>query len=80
MINLNLTEFLKEDVMWPFKRKKVHANVEVIEPKTIGLTMLVNLELKNLADQNLSIKTKCMAIHNMLRRYRELGYEIDIKR
>ena len=66
--------------MWPFKRKKVCADVEVIEPKTIGLTMLVNLELKNLAEQDLSIKTKCMAIHNMLRRYRECGYEIDIKR
>ena len=66
--------------MWPFKRKKVRADVEVIEPNTIGLTLLVNSELKNLANQNLSIKTKCMVIHNMLRRYRELGYEIDIKR
>lgn len=65
--------------MWPFKRKKVYADVEVVEPKSIGLTMLVNLELKQLADQNLSIKTKCMAIHNMLRRYRERGYEIDVK-
>lgn len=66
--------------MWPFKRKKVCADVEVIEPKSIGLTMLVNLELKQLANQNLSIKTNCMAIHSMLKRYRERGYEIDIKR
>jgi len=53
--------------MWPFKRKKVYADVEVVEPKSIGLTMLVSLELKQLADHDLSIKTKCMAIHNMLR-------------
>ena len=66
--------------MWPFKRKKVYVDVEVIEPKELSLTPLVSLELKNLANQNLSIKSKCMAIHNMLRRYRELGYEIDVKR
>jgi hypothetical protein len=66
--------------MWPFKRKKVYVDVEVVEPKSIGLTMLVNLELKQLADQNLSIKSKCMAIHCMLRRYKERGYEIDVKR
>ena len=66
--------------MWPFKRKKVYVDVEVIEPKKLSLTPLVSLELKNLANQNLSIKSKCMAIHNMLRRYRELGYEIDVKR
>jgi hypothetical protein len=63
--------------MWPFKRKKVY--VEVIEPKKLSLTPLVNAELKQLANQNLSIKTKCMAIHNMLRRYRERGYEIDVR-
>ena len=66
--------------MWPFKRKKVYADVEVIEPKKLNLTPLVNLELKSLANQNLSIKSKCMAIHNMLIRYGELGYEIDVKR
>jgi hypothetical protein len=63
---------------WPFKRKKVHANVEVVEPKTLSLDMIMNMELRNLSDQNLSIKTKCMAIHNTLRRYRELGYKIDV--
>ena len=66
--------------MWPFKRKKVYADVEVVEPKTLSLDMIVNMELRNLSDQNLSIKTKYMAIHNTLRRYRELGYEIDVNR
>lgn len=65
--------------MWPFKRKKVYADVEVIEPKKLSLDMIVNMELRNLSNQNLSIKTKCMAIHNMLKRYRELGYEIDVR-
>lgn len=65
---------------WPFKRKKVYADVEVVEPKSIGLTMLVNLELKQMANQNLPIKTKCMAIHSTIRRYKERGYEIDVKR
>jgi hypothetical protein len=66
--------------MWLFKRKKVYVDVEVIEPKKLSLTPLVNLELKNLANQNLSVKSTRMAIHNMLRRYRELGYEIDVMR
>lgn len=65
--------------MWPFKRKKVYVDVEVIEPKKLSLTPLVNLELKKLANQNLSIKSKRMAIHNMLRRYRKRGYEIDVR-
>jgi hypothetical protein len=66
--------------MWPFKRKKVYVDIEVIEPKKLRLTPLVNLEIKNLANQNLSIKSKRMAIYNMLRRYRERGYEIDVSR
>lgn len=67
--------------MWPFKRKKkIYVEAEVIEPKELGLTPFVNLELKRLANQNLSITSKCMAIHNMLRRYKELGYKIDVRR
>jgi hypothetical protein len=65
--------------MWLFKRKKVYVDVEVIEPKKLSLTPLVNLELKSLANQSLSIQSKCMAIHNMLRRYKDLGYEIDVR-
>ena len=60
--------------MWPFKRKKVYVDVEVIEPKELSLDMVVNMELRNLANQGLSIRAKCQAIHNTIKRYKEMGY------
>lgn len=65
--------------MWPFKRKNVYVEVEVIEPKKLNLTPFIRLEIKQLINQNLSITSTLMAIYNMLRRYRELGYEIDVR-
>ena len=60
--------------MWPFKRKKVYIEVEVIEPKELSLDMIVNMELRNLSNQGLSIRLKCQAIHSVIKRYKEMGY------
>jgi CRISPR/Cas system-associated endonuclease Cas3-HD len=60
--------------MWPFKRKKVYVDVEVVEPKELSLDMIINMELKNLANQGLSIRSKCQAIRNTIKRYKEMGY------
>ena len=60
--------------MWPFKRKKVHVEVEVVDPKELSLDMIINMELKNLANQGLSIRSKCLAIRNTIKRYKEKGY------
>jgi CRISPR/Cas system-associated endonuclease Cas3-HD len=60
--------------MWPFKRKKVYVEAEVVEPKELSLDMIINMELKNLANQGLSIRSKCQAIRNTIKRYKEMGY------
>lgn len=60
--------------MWPFKRKKVYVEAEVIEPKELNLDMFIDMELRNLANQGLSIRSKCHAIHNTIKRYKEMGY------
>lgn len=61
--------------MWPFKRKKkIYVEAEVIEPKELSLDMIVNMELRNLSNQDLSIRSKCQAIHNVIKRYKEMGY------
>ncbi len=61
--------------MWPFKRKKkIYVKAEVIEPKELSLDMVVNMELKNLSNQGLSIRSKCQAIRNVVKRYKEMGY------
>jgi hypothetical protein len=61
--------------MWPFKRKKkIYVEAEVIEPKELSLDMFINMELKNLAGQGLSIGSKLQAIHNAIKRYKEMGY------
>jgi hypothetical protein len=60
--------------MWPFKRKKVYVDVEVIEPKHLCLDMFIGMELKSLAKQGLSIRSKCHIIHNAMKRYRKMGY------
>ena len=31
--------------MWPFKRKKIYVEAEVIEPKVLSLDMVINMEL-----------------------------------
>jgi hypothetical protein len=58
--------------MWPFKRKKVY--VEVIEPKELSLDMVVNMELRNLSNQGLTLKSTHMALRNVVKRYKEMGY------
>ena len=60
--------------MWPFKRKKVYVEVEVVDPKELSLDMVINMELKNLSNQGLSIRSKCIAIRNTIKRYKEMGY------
>lgn len=61
--------------MWPFKRKKkIYVEAEVIEPKELSLDMVVNMELKNLSNQGLSIRSKCQVIRNVVKRYKEMGY------
>jgi hypothetical protein len=61
--------------MWPFKRKKkTYVKAEVIEPKELSLDMVVNMELRNLSNQGLSIRSKCQAIRNTIKRYKEMGY------
>jgi hypothetical protein len=57
-----------------FKRKKVYIDVEVIEPKELSLDMIVNLELRNLSNKGLTLKTTSMALHNVVKRYKEMGY------
>jgi hypothetical protein len=60
--------------MWPFKRKKVYVDVEVIEPKELSLDMVVNMELRNLSNQGLTLKSTHMALRNVVKRYKEMGY------
>lgn len=61
--------------MWPFKRKKkIYVEAEVIEPKVLNLDMVVSMELKNLSNQGLSIRSRCQAVCNTIKRYKEMGY------
>jgi hypothetical protein len=60
--------------MWPFKQKKVYVDVEVIEPKELSLDMVVNMELRNLSNQGLTLKSTHMALRNVVKRYKEMGY------
>jgi hypothetical protein len=61
--------------MWPFKRnKKIYVMAKVVEPKELSLDMITNMELRNLSNQGLSIRSKCGAIHNTIKRYKEMGY------
>jgi hypothetical protein len=61
--------------MWPFKRKKkIYVEAEVIEPKELSLDMVVNMELRNLSNQDLTLKSTRMALRNVVKRYKEMGY------
>jgi hypothetical protein len=60
--------------MWPFKRKKIYVEAEVIEPKVLSLDMVINTELRRLSNQGLSLRSKCQAILNTIKRYKEMGY------
>ena len=61
--------------MWPFKRKKkIYVEAEVIEPKVLSLDMIVNMELRNLSNQGLTIRSQRQAIHKVIKRYKEMGY------
>jgi hypothetical protein len=58
-----------------FKRKKkIYIDVEVIEPKELSLEMFINMELRRLSNQDLSIRSKCQVIYNTIKRYKEMGY------
>lgn len=61
--------------MWPFKRKKkIYVEAEVIEPKELSLDMVINMELRNLSNQGLTLKSTRMALRNVVKRYKEMGY------
>lgn len=61
--------------MWLFKRKKkIYVEAEVIDPKVLSLDMVINMELRSLSNQGLSLRSKCQAIHNTIKRYKEMGY------
>lgn len=61
--------------MWPFKRKKIYC--KAIEPEQISLDLIAKLEFKCFAKYGItSDRTKCILFHNVIKRYRELGYVV----